>query len=348
ESIENEVNKQTALSAENNVTLGLARFVLAQTQKPISAAVDYIRCHRNQMEKSVNSIAISMLEIEALAKSGLVDDAQQLLQKVEDSGAPDVEIRHLQNIIESAKGVDPVALAIRQYQQSKATSDLAHLVNLLGRENLGDRYYSYGRELFYRTGQESDAIRVCNAACSLWKFSELHQFLSDGMDLVKRSEGLQVHWAWCLFRKGDLNGAHEQIARLKQSKSQLPELKSLEINLSIFSGDWESLSIFVEDSWNSREELNANDLLQAANLAKAISPRRAKQILEFCTEKYRDDPQVFASSYFIATTMGSEDNPETSAWLNKAIVLSNDNGPLHKASFEDLKDMICESREKNE
>lgn len=348
ESIENEVNKQTALSAENNVTLGLARFVLAQTQKPISAAVDYIRCHRNQMEKSVNSIAISMLEIEALAKSGLVDDAQQLLQKVEYSGAPDVEIRHLQNIIESAKGVDPVALAIRQYQQSKATSDLAHLVNLLGRENLGDRYYSYGRELFYRTGQESDAIRVCNAACSLWKFSELHQFLSDGMDLVKRSEGLQVHWAWCLFRKGDLNGAHEQIARLKQSKSQLPELKSLEINLSIFSGDWESLSIFVEDSWNSREELNANDLLQAANLAKAISPRRAKQILEFCTEKYRDDPQVFASSYFIATTMGSEDNPETSAWLNKAIVLSNDNGPLHKASFEDLKDMICESREKNE
>ncbi|EGR2733065.1 hypothetical protein WJ565_001895 [Vibrio parahaemolyticus] len=348
ESIENEVNRQTALSPANNAVLGLARFILAQTQKPISAAVDYISSHRNQMEMSVNSVAISLLEIEALAKSGLVDDAQQLLDKTGSSGASDAEVRNLQNIIDLVMGADPVALAISQYQQSEATSDLAHLVNLLERNNRGDRYYLYCRELFDRTGQESDAIRVCNAASSLGKFSELHQFLSDRTDLVKRSEVLQAHWAWCLFRKGDLSGTHEQIARLKQSKSQLPDLKSLEINLSIFSGDWESLSIFVENSWNSREELNANDLLQAAHLAKAISPGRAKQILEFCTGKYRDDPQVFASSYFIATTMGSEDNQETSAWLNKAIVLSNENGPLHKASFEDLKDMISESKEKNE
>ncbi|MDA5495862.1 hypothetical protein PGS50_21785 [Yersinia intermedia] len=348
ESIENEVNKQTALSPANNAILGLARFVLAQTQKPISATLDYISRHRNQMERSVNSVAINMLEIEALAKSGLVDDAQQLLEKTGDSGASDVEVRNLQNIIDSVKGADPVSLAISQYQQSEATSDLAHLVNLLERDNRGDRYYLYCRKLFDRTGQESDAIRVCNAASSLGKFSELHQFLSDRMDLVKRSEGLQAHWAWCLFRKGDLSGAYEQIARLKQSKSQLPDLKTLEINLSIFGGDWESLSIFVEDSWNSREELNANDLLQAAQLAKAVSPGRARQIVEFCTGKYSEDPQVFAASYFTATMMGWEDNQETSEWLNKAMVLSNDNGPLHRASLEDLKEMMSEAREKNE
>lgn len=348
ESIENEVNKQTALGPANNEILGLARFILAQTQKPISAAVDYISRHRNQMERSVNSVAISMLEIEALAKSGLVDDAQQLLEKIGDSGASDVEVRNLQNIIDSVKGADPVALAISQYQQSEATSDLAQLVNFLERDNRGDRYYLYCRELFDRTGQESDAIRVCNAASSLGKFSELHQFLSDRMDLVKRSEGLQAHWAWCLFRKGDLSGAYEQIARLKQSKSQLPDLKTLEINLSIFGGDWESLSIFVEDSWSSREKLKADELLQAAQLAKAVSPGRTRQILEFCTGKYQDDPQVLASSYFIATTMGLEDNQETSKWLTKAMVLSNDNGPLHRASLEDLKEMMSEAREKNE
>ncbi|HHQ4654491.1 TPA: PIN domain-containing protein [Aeromonas hydrophila] len=348
DSIEKEVNRQTALSSGNDTTLGLARFVLAQTQKPISAVVDYIHLHRAQMETTINSVVISMLEIEALAKSGLVDDAQQLLQKVEYSGASDSDVRKLQNIIESVKGADPVALAISQYQQSEATNDLAHLVNLLERKNRGSRYYSYCRELFDRTGQESDAIRVCNAASLLGRFAELHQFLFDRIDIVKRSEELQAHWAWSLFRKGDLVGAHEQIVRLKQSKSQQSNLKTLEINLSIFSGDWESLSIFVEDSWNRREELQTNDLLQAAQLAKAISPRRAKQILEFCTGKYQDDPQVLASSYFIATTMGSEDNQEASAWLNKAIVLSNDNGPLRRASFEDLKEMMFEAKEKNE
>ncbi len=348
DAIEKEVNRQTALSPENDATLGLARFVLAQVQQPISAAVDYINRHRTQMEAAVNSIAISMLEIEALAKSGLVDDAQQLLQKVGNSGASDADVRKLQNIIESVKGADPVALAISQYQQSEDTSDLAHLVNLLERTNRGSKYYSYCRDLFYRTGQETDAIRVCNAACLLGRFAELHQFLLDKIDLVKRSERLQAHWAWSLFRKGDLIGAHEQIVRLKQYKSQQTDLKTLEINLAIFGGDWESLSIFVEDCWNNRDELKANDLLQAAQLAKAISPRRARQILDFCTGKYMDDPQVLASSYFIATTMGTEDNQETSAWLNKAIDLSNDNGPLRRASFEDLREMVSEAREKNE
>lgn len=348
ESIEKEVNKQTMLKHENNPVLSLARFVLAQTNKTASAVLEYIVRHRTQIERAVNPIAISMLEAEVLAKSGLVDNAELLLQKIEDSGATEAEIRSLKNIIESAKGKDPVALAISQYQQSKAINDLSHLVNLLEKENPGDRYYSYCRELFDRTGQESDAIKVCNAASSLGKFSELHQFLSDRIDIVNRSDELQTHWAWSLFRKGDLSGAHEQIALLRQSKSQQPDLKALEINLAIFDGNWESLNIFVEDSWNSREELEANELLQAAQLAKAVSPNRTRQILEFCTGKYSDDPQVLASSYLTATTMGWEDNQESSEWLNKAMALSNNDGPLHRASLEDLKEMMSESRDKNE
>ena len=347
-SIENEVNRQTALSHDNDPVLGLARFVLAQTKKSFSEVVEYIASHRHQLEKSVNPVAVGMLEVEALARSGLVDDAEQLLQKIEGSGAPEAEVISLRNIIESAKGKDPVALAISQYQQSKATNDLSHLINLLERENVGDRYYSYCKELFDRTGQESDAIRVCNAASSLGRFSELHQFLLDRMDIVNRSEGLQSHWAWSLFRKGDLRGTHEQIALLRQSKSQLPDLKALEINLAIFGGDWESLSVFVEDSWNRREELKADDLLEAAHLAKAVFPSRARQIVEFCTGKYTEDPQALAASYFTATTMGWEDNQKTSEWLNKAMVLSNDDGPLHRTSLEDLKEMMSEAREKNE
>lgn len=348
ESIENEVNKQTALSHDNDPILGLARFVLAQTKKPFTAAVEYIADHRAQMERSVSSIAINMLEIEALARSGLVDDAELLLQKIKSFGVPDAEVRNLKNIIDSAKGEDPIALAITQYQESKATSDLSHLVSLLEKGKFRDKYYSYCRELFERTGQESDAIRVCNAASSLGRLSELHQFLSDSTDLVSRSEGLQAHWAWSLFRKGDLSAAKEQVALLKQCKSQQLDLKALEINLSIFGGDWESLSVYVEDSWNNREELEADDLLQAAQLAKAVFPGRARQMLEFCTAKFPEDPKVLASSYFTATTMGWEDNQETSEWLNKAIILSNDDGPLHRASFEDLKAMMSEAREKNE
>lgn len=348
DSIENEINKQTALCHDNVQILGLARFILAQTKKPFTAVVEYVASHRAQMEKGVSSIAINMLEIEALARSGLVDDAEMLLQKMKSSGAPDGEVRNLQHLIESARGEDPIALAIIQYQESKSTSDLVQLVDLLEKGKFKKKYYPYCRKLFERTGQISDAIRVCNAASSLGMYSELHQFLSDRIDLVKSSEGLQVHWAWSLFRKGDLSGAREQIIELKQRMSRQPDIKTLEINLSIFSGDWVSLIVYVEDIWNRRDSMTSDDLLQTANLAKAVSPGRARQILEFCTGKFPEDPQVLASSYFIATTMGWEDNQEASEWLNKAVILSNEDGPLHRASLEDLKEMMSEARQKNE
>ncbi|MEZ9438223.1 HTH domain-containing protein [Vibrio atlanticus] len=348
ESIENEVDKQTALSHENDPIIGFSRFIVAQTKKPFTAVVEYIANHRAQIERAVSSITIDMIEIEALAKSGLVDDAEDLLQKIASSGVPDTEVRNLQNIIDTAKGEDPVALAISQYQESKATSDLYHLVSLLEKGTYRDKHYLYSRELFECTGQESDAIRFCNAASSLGQFPELHQFLSDRMDLVNKSDRLRLHWAWSLFRKGDLIGSREQIELLKLSKSQQLDIKTLEVNLSIFSGDWESLSVFVEDSWISRENLKADELIQAAQLAKAFSPSRAKQILEFCTGKFPEDPQVLASSYFAATTMGWEDSQETSEWLNKAITLSDEDGPLRRTSLEDLKGIMSEAREKNE
>lgn len=348
ESIESEINRRSALCFDSDIAIGLARFILAQSKCSLPEMIDYIVRHRNQMEKAVNESAIKMLEIEALARSGLVDDAERLLKSMTVSGELEDEVNVLKNIIGAFRGKDPVALAISQYQKSNSISDLSHLISLLEKGGLRDKSYSYCQELFERTGQESDAIRVCNAASLLGLTSDLYQFLINKMDIVKRSEGLQAHWAWSLFRMGDLNGAKEQVALLAQSTRQQPDLKTLEIYLSIYGGDWESLSIFVESSWNGREELRADDLLQAAQLAKAVSPQRAKQILDFCTDKFREDPQVLTSSYFIATTMGWEDNKEVSEWLGKAIVLSNDDGPLHRASLSDLKEMLIKDRQKNE
>ena len=348
ESIEKEVNRQTALSSNSNPVLGIARFVLAQAKKTFPEVLEYIADHRVQLEKCLHPLVIKMLEIEALARSGLIGDAELLLNEIESSSVSASEVKNLRNVISSAKGDDPIALALAQYQGSKATSDLSHLVSLLEGGHLKEKYYSYSRELFDRTGQEFDAIRVCNAASSLGIYTDLHQFLLDIDDLVKRSEGLQIHWAWSLFRKGNLSGAREQVALLKKNNSQKLEIQTLEINLAIFSGDWEALSVFVEDKWNNRNRLDPDDLLQAVQLAKAVSPGRAKQILEFATNKYPTNPQVLASSYFAATTMGWEDNQEKSEWLNKAIALSDDDGPLHLASLEDIKEMMSDRREQNE
>jgi len=345
--VEGLANRLTALS-HDDVALSLARFILAQTKKTSSEVLAYIDTHREQIEKAVNFVAIAMLEIEALARSGLVDDAQILLEKIEKSGASGGDVRNLQNIIDSAKGQDPVALAIAQYQDSGTTSDLAHLVDLLEKGDFREKYYSYCCELFERTSQEFDAIRVCNAASLLGKFAELHEFLRDRFDIVERSDGLQAHWAWSLFRMGELKAAKVQVERLRGNAATQASIKDLDVNLSIYGGDWESLSLIVEDSWSNREALGPHELLQSAQLAKAVSPQRARQILEFCVAKYRENPNVLASSYLTATTMGWEEEKETSGWLKRAIALSGEEGPLQMTSLEDLKIKMSEGRRNQE
>ena len=348
ESIEREIDRQTALTNNSNPILGIARFVLAQVQDSYPKTLEYINTHRVQLEKHVNPVAIHMLEVEVLARSGLIDDAEELVKSLETQGVPIADIANLNNLIGMVKGKDPVALAIAHYEETQTVTELNYAVNLLEKTGLNDKFYQYCKKLFDRTGQELDAIRVCNAAAAAGQFDELHQFLISNTELVQRSTGLQIHKAWSLFRKGDLLESKKQILLLRQSNSNEVELQKLEINLAIYSGDWEALNVFIEKMWRERESLGASDLLQAALLAKAISPSRAKQVLEFAANKYPEEPELLASAYFTATTMGWEDNQEISAWLNKAVVLSTEDGPLRPATLQQLKDIITESRQRND
>ncbi|MEN0037956.1 MAG: hypothetical protein AAGC78_12860 [Cellvibrio sp.] len=193
ESIECEIDRQTALTNNSNPTLGIARFVLAQVQDSFPKTLEYINTHRVQLEKHVNSVAIHMLEVEVLARSGLIEDAEELVESLVTKGIPTADIANLNNLIAMAKGNDPVALAIAHYEETQSLNELNYAVNLLENSGLKDKFYQYCKKLFDRTGQELDAIRVCNAAGAAGQFHELHQFLISNNELVVRSNGLQVH-----------------------------------------------------------------------------------------------------------------------------------------------------------
>ncbi|PFG58117.1 hypothetical protein ATG66_0651 [Vibrio sp. ES.051] len=346
--IEEEVNRQTALCNDTNPALGVARFVLALNQKGYPKVIEYINDHREQLMKHVNPTTINMLEIEVLAKSGLTEDAEALLSKLDESGTISGEIKNLRNIIASVKGEDSIALAISQYNDTKNVSDLAQLVNLLEQSGLKEKYRFYTLELFGITGTEQDALRVANASSATEHFSELHAFLVDNFYLVERSAALMLHWAWSLFRKGDFAKSKECLPELKRINDQHLDLQTLEVHLAIYTGNWDALSMIIESKWENRSNLSAEELMQVAQLAKALSPSRAKEILEYTTSQFPEDPKVLASAYFTATTLGWEDKKNTGDWLNKAAMLSNDEGPLHMASFDELKDMIATQKERSD
>ncbi|PKH85419.1 HTH domain-containing protein [Colwellia sp. Bg11-28] len=346
--IESEVNRQTALCNDTNPDLGMARFVLTLSQKGYPKVIEYINDHRKQLLKHVLPATISMLEVEVLAKAGLTEDAEAILSKLDGSKGVSNEIKNLRNIIASVKGDDPLALAISHYNESKNVSDLAHLVNSLERSGLKEKYRSTSVELFTITGTEYDALRAANATSICGDFSELHSFLVDNFDLVERSSPLMLHWAWSLFRKGDFTESKNRLSILQKHNDQNLVLQPLEIHLAIYTGDWDALSVIIEREWDNRGELDSEELMQVAQLAKAQNPRRAKEILEYATTKHPEDPKVLAAAYFTATTLGWEDNSNTGDWLNKAAMLSNDEGPLHRASFDDLKEMMSSQKEVND
>lgn len=348
ERIEQEIDKQSALSNNTNPTLGVARFVLAHKQKGYAKTLKYIDTHREQLEKFVNPIAVKMLDIEVHAKAGLAEDAEKLLNEVDGKLLGTGEFINLKSIIATTKGEDPIALELAQYNETGKVSDLAQLVNLLKRSELKEPFLKHAIELFDITGAEPDAINVANAYTSTGKFSELHLFLECNMGLVDRSVLLQMHWAWSLFRKGNLIDSRNLLIAIRDAKIDYLDLDTLDIHLNIFSGNWDALTSLVEARWENKEQLDEVGLMQTAQLAKAQSPSRAKEILVYATNRFPNDPQVLSSAYFTATTMGWEDSKNTADWLNKAAILSNDEGPLHTASFKDMKDMMYAQREQND
>ncbi|TOG81809.1 hypothetical protein CGI93_18930, partial [Vibrio parahaemolyticus] len=345
--IEREVDKLSILYGEEKPELGLARFILAHRQKNYAQALEYIRTHRTQIEKGVNHSAVTMFEVEVLASCGLVDEADTLLEG--DDLVSEEQKALLKNIIATQRGEDPVAIAIEQYKETQKVSDLAQLVTLLSDSGAKDEFLFYAKELFEATKTEADAINLANAYSKNEEFFELGKFLELNQEIVNRSEPLKLHKAWALFRNGNLKSARGLVDELSRIRNSNLDIETLEIHLNIYSGNWDALATIVETRWENRDELKKSELLQTASIAKVQLPNRAKEILEYATQKFPDDPEVLASAYVTATSLGWEDNKSSSEWLNRAAVLSSENdGPIRTGSFEDMKEMMYAQREQND
>ena len=62
----------------------------------------------------------------------------------------------------------------------------------------------------------------------------------------------------------------------------------------------------------------------------------AKDLIFAAVDKSDADANVFAAAYFLAVNAGLDDDKEISKWLQKAIELSGDEGPIQKKSLKDF------------
>ena len=145
-------------------------------------------------------------------------------------------------------------------------------------------------------------------------------------------------FCWSLYHEGALLEARSELAKLRSSRND-PNYRALQLNLGISLGDWESLSVFVDNEYFERDERDARDLLRTAQLALHLGLPRAKELLFVAANKGNDDAGVLGAAYFLATNAGWEDNEGVSQWIHRAAALSGNQGPIQMMTLKDVLDL---------
>ena len=335
--VEKEINRQTALHGGITSDGATARFALAVTQKTPKSVADYITHYHNELSKYLDKKTLLFVQIEMLSQAGLPERANECLNLLLEDGLSEIEENRARRIISEAQGTDPVEARIKQFKQTDSLSDLAALVAKLEATETWGELCEYGRILFERTGDVSNAERLANALSMEQKSEQLLAFLRSNSALLAQSRQLRMSYCWSLYQEGALLEARSELAKLSDNPEN-PNYRALRVSIGIALGDWPSLSAYVSEEYQAKEQRSAQDLLNAAQLALHLASPDAKKLLFAAAEKGPDDAGVLATAYFLATNAGWDGEAEVAQWFHRAVTLSDDEGPLQRMTLKEIFD----------
>jgi PIN domain associated with the TPR-GreAB-C-PIN system len=337
EAVEKEINRQITLNGGGNYDTAKALFALALSQKTPKNVAEYIDAHYAELSKHLDPKAIQFLQIDMLSRAGLREKANELLESLLKNGLSASEEGRLRNILAEAEGNDTVEARKTQFKQTKVLGDLIALIEELERRKDWNSLYEYSLILFKETRTINDAVRVINALHNSQQSERLIDFFADNQKILSQSQKLQIPYAWALYDQGDFIQARAVLAKLSDEQEN-PSYRSLEINLGIAFGDWNSLLTVVAKEYTNREIRSAHDLIGAAQLALHLGSPHAKALVYEAATKAGDDASILAAAYFLASSAGWANDEEVFSWLNRAAELSGEDGPIQKMTMKDILD----------
>ena len=337
DAVERDIDRHIAINGGMTMDAAIARFALAFTKPSPAEAANYIAHHQNQLTEHIDPKLVQFRQIELFSRAGLIGKAKEILNQLIEQGILSEEERNLRRIVAEAEGNNPVESRKIQYQTTGLLGDLINLVAELEGNKLWDDLCDYGRRLFEETRSLRDAERLVNAYNNTHRSDELVGFLKENTELLQQSNHLRMSYAWGLYNEGALLESRSALAELSDEAGSR-NFRALQVNLGIATGDWASLTAYITDEYQNRDDRSAQDLIGAAQLALHLGSPHAKDLVFHAAAKAEDDSSVLAAAYFIATSAGWEDDPQVFQWLEKAAELSGDDGPLQRMSLKDILD----------
>ena len=335
--VEKEIDRQIALHGGITRDAAMARFALTFTQKTPEARANHIARHYDELSEYIEKKSMLFVQIDMLLQAGQFERANECLELLLKHGLSPTDESRIRTRISEAEGSDPVETLKELFKKTDLHPDLAALVEKLEANEDWNALCKYGEILFERTGSVGDAERLASALTNAQKSERLVRFFKSNQTLLSQSNRLRMFYAWSLYYEGSLLEARNELARLSEDRED-PNYRALQVQLGIALGDWNSLSEFVASEFKERDQRSVQDLMGSAQLALRLGSLHAKDLLFSAAGRGNDDPDILGTAYFLAASAGWDDDPEVFQWLQRAAVLSGDNGPIRRMTLKDLFD----------
>ena len=335
--IERDIEKSIAINGGITMNTALARYALIRTL-PAEEAANYIERYYGQLVAHIEGKLIRRTHIWLLIHAGMIEKAKEILaQRIED-GIDTQEKSQLRRDISDASAVDTVESYKDQFEATGSLGDLFRLVSELEAHQRWKDLCEYSRLLFDKTHFLDHAELLSNALIKLNRSAELVEFLRTNEYLLSQSNNLQNVYAWGLYYEGSFTDSRAALERLGAEESN-QSYRALLINLAIRTGDWASLTSYIANEYKEIDSRTAHELLSAGKLALNLELPQAKNLVFEAAAKAGDDSAILADAYFTAISAGWEEDQRVFAWLERAALLSDDDGPIRRISLKELLDL---------
>ena len=339
--IEQEIERQTRLRGDISPVAALARLTLARVQETPEEIASYLDFHFDTISSHFDPKMIRAIQIEMFARAGMSDEANRLLELLLEEGLTEVEESRLRITIDEGEGRDTLEARKALFSRTGAIADLEPLIIKLGIRREWKTLCEYGEILFERTHSLHDGERLVNALHFAGKSAQAIELLKANADIMSQSSNLQMCYCWALFHEGELLEVHRELAKLDVDWEDV-NYRTLQVSLAAALEDRDSLSVAITSGYRQTENKSARELLRAAELSLNLNLRSVKGLLFAAAEKGNDDADVLSHAYLVAVKAGWEVDAKIASWLQRAVELSGEDGPLRPVTPGDFLDMIPE------
>ena len=334
--VEREIERQTDLNNnEATYEAARARLALVFTKENLKEVADYVDRHQKELKRFSDRKSFQLFKIKTFSEAGQYEKAKKCLAVLKKEGLSETEYENIGEMISESEQGDRVNVLKRRFEESESISDLIILVNELDAENKWVELCGYAQVLFEKTRSLRDAERLANAFSKTKQTLRLVEFGKANANLLENSRYLRTVYCWALHDEGLLLEACLEFKKLDYNPGD-SGCRDLRLTLAVSVGDWKELSAFVADELLEKENRNAQELISVAQLAAQLGSEKTRELTLAAVEKGEEDPIVLTTAYFLASNTGWESDPEAQQWLEKAVSLSGEDGPVRLVSLKDF------------